>query len=100
MPVQSYFCGVTGAIESVTSDASISEFLELEPIFGRTALEDTCDPWLGLDYIGQTEILKKLNLPLSSRVLSRTGVPSGTSSQHPTMLLQEICLVPTIAERF
>ena len=82
VPVQSYFCGVTGAIESVTSDASITDFLELEPIFGRKALGDTYDPWIGLDYIGQTEIWKKLNPSVNSKVLSKTGVPSGTSSQH------------------
>ena len=46
LPVQMYFNTVAGSVEAVTSDSPISEFLELETTFGRSALSDTYDPWL------------------------------------------------------
>ena len=61
LPVQSFFKHVVNSIESATSDASISEFLELESTFGRSALSDTYNPWTGLDNFGRTTILSKLD---------------------------------------
>ena len=49
LPLQSFFKHVVSSFESATSDASISEFLELESSFGRSALSDTYNPWIGLD---------------------------------------------------
>ena len=60
-PVQSYFKHVINSIESATTDASILEFLEMESTFGRRALNDTYDPWSGLDNFGKAEILSKLD---------------------------------------
>ena len=61
LPVQSYFSSVPGSVEAVTSESSISEFLELESTFGRGALSDTYDPWLGMDQFGRADILSKLD---------------------------------------
>ena len=77
LPVQSYFNQVANSVESVTSDASISEFLEMESTFGRTALGDTYDPWSGLDNFGRTEILSKLD---PDRRLQSKASKAGTSS--------------------
>ena len=43
LPVQSYFGNMVGSIETVTSDSSISDFLEMESTFSHTALSDTYD---------------------------------------------------------
>ena len=61
LPVQSFFKHVVNSIESATSDVSISEFLELESTFGRSAFSDTYSPWTGLDSFGKTTILSKLD---------------------------------------
>ena len=61
LPVQSYFSSVPGSVEAVTSESSISEFLELESTFGRGALSYTYDPWLGMDQFGRADILSKLD---------------------------------------
>ena len=60
LPVQSYFCNVVNSLDTVTTD-SIAEFIELETTFGRGALSDTYDSWLGLDVFGRSEILSKLD---------------------------------------
>ena len=57
LPVQSFFSSVPGSVEAVTSESSISEFLELESTFGWGALSDTYDPWLGMDQFGRADIL-------------------------------------------
>ena len=59
--VQSYFKAVACSVEAVTSDSSISEFLEPETTFGRSALSDTYDPWDNLDQFGHADILSKLD---------------------------------------
>ena len=61
IPVQSYFSSVEDSISTITTDASIAEFLDLESTFGRTALIDTYDPWLGLDKFGRSDFLSKLD---------------------------------------
>ena len=58
LPAQSYFITVAGLVEDVTSDSSISEFLELETTFRRSALSDTFDPWVSF---GRADILSKLD---------------------------------------
>ena len=58
-PVQSFFKHVVNSIESATTDASISDFFELESTFGRSALSDTYDPWSGLDNFGKATVLSK-----------------------------------------
>ena len=61
LPVQSYIWNVVSSFDTVTTDTSIAEYLELETTFGRGALSDTYDPWLGLDSFGGSEVLSKLD---------------------------------------
>ena len=61
LPVQLYFNTVAGSVEAVTSGFSISEFLELETTFGRSALSDTYDPWSSLEEFGRADILSKFD---------------------------------------
>ena len=88
LPVQSFFSQAVNPVESVTSDASISEFLEMESTFGRTALGDTYDPWSGLDNFGRTEILSKLDP--ERRLQSKAGKVGASSAvtvqQSPSTL--------------
>ena len=61
LPVQSYFSHVVNSIETATTDASISEFLEMEFTFGRGALINMYDPRPVLDNFGKAEIPSKLD---------------------------------------
>ena len=61
LPVQSYFSNVAGSIDAVTSESSISDFLEMETTFGRSVLSDTYDPWSGLDNFGKADIISMLD---------------------------------------
>ena len=62
LPVQSYFSSVPGSVEAVTSESSISEFLELESTFGRgpSAILMT----LGWEWISSGELIFYQNLIL------------------------------------
>ena len=82
-PVQSYFSNVVGSIEAVTSESSISKFLEMESNFGRTVLSDTYDPWSGLDNIGKADIMSKLDPEdkYQNRI-SKTNVSQSTEVQQ------------------
>ena len=61
LPVQSYFSNVVGSLEAITSDSSISDFLEMESNFSRTVFSDTHDPWSGLDNFEKADIMSKLD---------------------------------------
>ena len=50
-----------GSVEAVTSDSSISEFLELETTVGCSARSDTYDQWSSLDQFGRVDLLSKLD---------------------------------------
>ena len=89
LPVQSFFKHVVNSIESATSDASISEFLELESSFGRSALSDTYNPWVGLDNFGKTTILSKLDPGNKFRsAAGKEGITRSASVQQSPSTLQ------------
>ena len=89
LPVQSFFKHVVSSIESATSDASISEFLELESSFGRSALSDTYNPWIGLDNFGKTTILSKLDLENKFRsAVGKEGITRSIPVQQSPSTLQ------------
>ena len=103
LPVQSYFSNVTGSIDAVTSESSISDFLEMETTFGRSVLSDTYDPWSGLDNFGKADIISKLdpedkyqNKIAKATVSQSTGVQQSPSTMkypkknvRPTRLLSD-----------
>ena len=83
LPVQSYFSNVVGSIETVTSDSSISEFLEMESTFGCTVLSDTYDPWLGLDNFAKADIISKLDPENKyQNKINKTNVSQSTEVQQ------------------
>ena len=89
LPVQSFFKHVVNSIESATSDASISEFLELESSFGRSALSDSYNPWTGMDNFGRTTILSKLDPGSKFRsAAGKEGVTSSITVQQSPSTLQ------------
>ena len=73
LPVQSNFSNVVGSLEAVTSESSISDFLEMESNFGRTVLSDTYDPWSGLDNFGKVDIHQSW--------IRRTSIRIGSAKQ-------------------
>ena len=88
LPVQSYFSGVAGSVEAVTSDSSVSEFLELESTFGRRALSDTYDPWADLDQFGRADILSKLDPEgkFQCKIRKEKSAPAPQVQQSPSTL--------------
>ena len=87
LPVQSYFSNVTGSIDAVTSESSISDFIEMETTFGRSVLSGTYDPWSGLDNFGEADIISKLdpedkyqNKIAKATVSQSTGVQQSPST--------------------
>ena len=84
LPVQSYFSNVAGSIETVTSDYSIADFLEMEFTFGRTALSDTYDPWSGLDNFEKTDIMSKLDPEIRSQKKSGEATASQATEVQPS----------------
>ena len=75
---------MVGSLEAVTSESSISDFLEMESNFGRTVLSDTYDPWSGLDNFGKADIMSKLDPEdkYQNRV-SKTNVSRSPEVQQP-----------------
>ena len=61
LPVQSYFHNVLYRVEAVTTDQSVSSFLQLEPTFADSGLPDTYCPWLSVEFFGQDQIYDQLD---------------------------------------
>ena len=72
-PIQSFLGNVSRGLDVLTSDSSISRFLDLEKTFGNTGLGGTYSPWDCIDHFGRGQIRENLSSQAS------TSLGAGTS---------------------
>ena len=72
-PIQSFLGNVSRGLDVLTSDSSISRFLDLEKTFGNTGLGGTYSPWDCIDHFGRGQTRENLSSQAS------TSIGAGTS---------------------
>ena len=80
-PIQSFLGSVSRGLDVLTSEASVSRFLQLEQTFGITGLESTYSPWDSFNHFGRQQIRETLSS--SFRIPSGSGAGRPNSSKSP-----------------
>ena len=83
-PIQSFLGSVSRGLDALTSEASISRFLHLEPTFGGPGLESTYSPWDSFNHFGRQQIRETLSSSL--RISSVSGTGRSTSGKSPKVV--------------
>ena len=79
-PIQSYLGNVPQGLDVLTSDSSITRFIELEQSFGNAGLSDVYSPWDSIDHFGRVQIREALGTSSSGQTTTSSvdGTAKGT----------------------